>query len=75
MIVAEAAFLLAAGVMTGALSAAVAIAPAWLGRGGSVPGLGLIGLLAAVIAAGLLSSTLATRAALGGKMLDALRAE
>jgi hypothetical protein len=75
MIVAEAAFLLGAGVAAGAGTAVVAIAPAWLGRGGSVPGVGLVVLLLAVIAAGVLSSMLAARAALRGRMLEALRAE
>ncbi len=75
MILAEAAFLLGAGLLAGAVCAAIAIAPAWLGRGGSLPGAGLIGLLAGVVVAGLLSSFVATRAALSGKMMDALRAE
>jgi hypothetical protein len=75
MILAEAGFLLGAGVLAGAVCAAVAIAPAWLGRGGTLPGAGLIGLLVAVVGAGLLSSFVATRAASSGNMLDALRAE
>jgi putative ABC transport system permease protein len=75
MIVAEAALLLGAGMAAGAGCAAIAIAPAWLGRGGAMPGAGLMLLLAAVVAAGILSSAIATRAALGGRMLDALRAE
>jgi hypothetical protein len=75
MIVAEAAFLLMAGLAAGVVCAAIAIAPAWLGRGGAMPGLGLAALLAGVVIAGLLSSAVATRAALAGRMLDALRAE
>ena len=75
MILAEAAFLLGAGLLAGAVCAAIAIAPAWLGRGGALPGAGLIGLLAGVVVAGVLSSFVATRAALSGKMMDALRAE
>jgi putative ABC transport system permease protein len=75
MIVAEAAFLLGVGMAAGAGCAAIAIAPAWLGRGGTLPGTGLLVLLLAVIVAGLLSSMIATRAALSGRMLDALRAE
>jgi ABC-type antimicrobial peptide transport system permease subunit len=75
MIVAEAAFLLGAGLAAGIGCAAIAIAPAWLGRGGALPGVGLLLLLAAVAVAGVLSSAIATRAALGGRMLDALRAE
>ena len=75
MIIAESAFLLGTGLAVGAISAAIAIAPAWLGRGGTLPGRGLILLLIAVVASGLLSSLVATRAALSGRMLDSLRAE
>ena len=75
MIVAEAAFLVGAGVLAGAGCAAIAIAPAWLGRGGSLPSVGLLLLLAAVVVSGVVSSAIATRAALRGRMLDALRAE
>ena len=75
MIVAESMFLLGAGLLAGVGCAAIAIAPAWLGRGGSLPGPGLVVLLAAVAVAGILSSAIATRAAIRGRMLDALRAE
>jgi putative ABC transport system permease protein len=75
VIVAEVALLLGAGLVSGAACAALAIAPAWLGRSGALPGRGLLFLLIAVVAAGLLSSLVATRAALGGKVLEALRAE
>jgi ABC-type antimicrobial peptide transport system permease subunit len=75
MIVAEAALLLGVGMVAGTASAAIAIAPAWLGRGGALPGAGLMLLLAAVVLAGVLSSAIATRAALGGRILEALRAE
>ena len=75
MILAESVFLLGVGLASGALAAVVAIAPAWTGRGGAAPGSGLLLLFAAVIASGLLASVVATRAALRGRMLDALRAE
>jgi ABC-type antimicrobial peptide transport system permease subunit len=75
LIVAEAVFLLAAGMFAGVGCAAIAIAPAWLGRGGSLPGAGLGLLLAAIAVSGIVSSAIATRAAIGGRMLDALRAE
>jgi ABC-type lipoprotein release transport system permease subunit len=75
MILAESAFLLGAGLAAGALCAVIAIAPAWLGRGGTMPGSGLLFLFGAVIVSGVLSSLVATRAALGGRMLDALRSE
>jgi hypothetical protein len=75
MIVAEAVFMLATGMIAGVGCAAIAIAPAWLGRGGTLPGVGLLLLLAAVVVAGVVSSAIATRAAIRGRMLDALRAE
>jgi putative ABC transport system permease protein len=75
MILAEAAFLLGVGVAAGVCCAAIAIAPAWLGRGGSIPGAGIVILLLAVVVAGLFSSVIATRAALSGNVLEGLRAE
>jgi hypothetical protein len=74
MILAETAFLLAAGLTAGAGCALIAIAPAWLDRG-TLPGTGLVLLLAGVILAGLASAVAATRAALSGELLQALRAE
>ena len=50
-------------------------APAWLDRSGTLPGIGLALLLAGVAVAGLLASLVATRAAIRGNMLAALRAE
>ncbi len=75
MIVAEAAFLLIAGLVAGVVCAAVAIAPAWVAHSGSAPGLELAALLVGICAAGIVSSVIATRAALAGRLLDALRAE
>jgi putative ABC transport system permease protein len=75
MILAEAVLLLAAGLGAGVLSALLAVGPAWVSRSGGGPGLMLAVLLGGVIAAGLISSVLATRAALRGGTLDALRAE
>ena len=75
MIVAEAVLLLGAGLGAGVLSATLAVLPAWTGRSGAAPGLMLAALLAGVVIAGIVSSVLATRAALSGRMLDALRAE
>jgi hypothetical protein len=75
MILAEAAFLLGTGVIAGAGTAAIAISPAWMGRGGALPDTGLFLLLAAVVVVGIVSSIVATRAALRGRMLEALRAE
>jgi putative ABC transport system permease protein len=75
MMVAETALLLGAGLVGGVVCAIIAIAPAWLGRGGSAPGTGLVLLLLAILAAGLLSAFGATRAALRGHVLEALRSE
>jgi hypothetical protein len=76
MILAEVVFLLVAGLIAGVGSAAIAIAPAWTSRGGgSGPGMGLFALLVAVALAGVVSSLVATRAALHGRVLEGLRAE
>lgn len=75
MVMAEAVLLLGTGLAAGAGCAALAVAPAWLGRGGSTPGAGLAALLGAVAVAGILSSFIATRAALRGNMLAALKTE
>jgi putative ABC transport system permease protein len=75
MMIAEATLLLGVGLAAGVGCAALAVAPAWLGRGGARPGLGLAGLLLAVAAGGLLSSFIATRTALRGNLLEALRTE
>ncbi len=75
VIMAEALLLLSAGLVAGVACAVLAVAPAWLGRHGSLPGAGLAFLLLGVAAAGLISSFAATRAALAGSVLAALRAE
>jgi hypothetical protein len=76
IIVAENALLLAWGLAAGAVSAVVAIAPAVVERGGRLPATADAALLMiAVFAAGLVSSAVATSAALRTPLLDALRAE
>jgi hypothetical protein len=75
MMTAEVALLIGAGLAFGTICALVAIAPAWLGRGGSTPGVGLVLLLLAILVAGVGSAVMATRAALSGDVLQALRAE
>lgn len=75
MVLAENALLLFAGLAIGAGCAIVAIAPAWLERGGGVPLFSLGGLLFVVIAAGLASSLAATVAAVRSPLLGSLRAE
>ena len=75
MVLAENAFLLFAGLAAGTGCAVVAIAPAWLERGGGVPLLSLGGLLLVVVATGLTASLAATVAAVRSPLLGALRAE
>lgn len=76
MIVSENAVLLGCGLAVGALSAFVAIAPAAFDRGIRVPlSRGGWVLLLAVLGAGLVSSFVATRAALRESLLGALRSE
>ena len=60
MVLAENALLLLAGVLAGAVSALVAIAPAWIERGAGLPVLSLGALLAVVVATGLTASLAAT---------------
>jgi hypothetical protein len=75
MIGAETLFLLLAGLAAGAACALIAVAPAWLARGGSGPGVGLGALLVAITVVGIVSAAVATRAAVSGRLLEALRAE
>ncbi|OFW01442.1 MAG: hypothetical protein A3I61_14855 [Acidobacteria bacterium RIFCSPLOWO2_02_FULL_68_18] len=76
MAAAENTLLLAGGLATGALCAALAIAPAVAERGGRLPiGSGGALLLFGVFVTGLLSSLVATRAATHAPLLDALRSE
>ncbi len=75
MVLADNAFLLFAGVLAGAVSAVVAIAPAWLERGGGLPVLSLGLLLVVVVATGLTASLAATVSALRAPLLRALRTE
>jgi hypothetical protein len=76
MLLAETTALLVTGLVTGAVCAIVAIAPVAAQRGGALPtGAGIWLLLFAVLATGLLSAWIATRAALHAKLLDALRAD
>ncbi|MDX2154487.1 MAG: FtsX-like permease family protein [Bryobacteraceae bacterium] len=74
LVLTENLFLLAAGLLTGALCAAVAVLPAWIARGGR-PGLTLLLLPAAVLLAGVAASLAAARAAAREELLPALRSE
>jgi hypothetical protein len=71
----EAVLLLLAGLAIGVSSSAIAVAPAWIHRGAARPGPTLALLLGAILLTGLLSSFIATRAALRGPLVSALRQE
>ena len=75
IVLAENGLLLFAGLGAGTVCALVAIAPAWIERGGQFPILSLAGLLLAVAVAGLVSSLAATIAAVRSPLLAALRSE
>jgi ABC-type lipoprotein release transport system permease subunit len=75
MVMAESLFVLASGLVLGVVSAAVAIAPAYLERAQPFPLLSTIGLLGAVVVAGLLSTIMATRAVARMSVLNALKNE
>ena len=75
MAIAENALVLISGLITGTACALLAIAPVVLDRGGRLPAVSLVVLLGGVLAAGLLTSLLATAIALRSPLLPALRAE
>ena len=75
MVVAENAWLLFCGLLTGAACALLAIAPALFSRGGQLPTLSMAILLMVVLVTGLAASLLATVAALRSPLLPALRSE
>jgi ABC-type antimicrobial peptide transport system permease subunit len=75
MALAENALILIGGLVTGAACALLAIAPVVVDRGGRLPAASLALLLGGVLAAGLLTSLLATAVALRSPLLAALRAE
>jgi hypothetical protein len=75
MVMAESLFLLACGLVLGVACAAVAIAPAYIERAQPFPVLSTVGLLGAVLAAGLLSTIMATRAVTRLPVLEALKNE
>ncbi len=75
MIIAENAFLLCCGLVTGTVCALLAIAPVFFSRQAHVGSFSLGLLLLAVLISGLTASILATWAALRAPLLPALRAE
>jgi len=74
MVLAENAILVVYGLGTGALCALIAIAPAFVARGGHFPALSLL-LLLLVLITGLFAGLAATAAAIRTPLLPALRAE
>lgn len=75
IVLAENAVLLGAGLVAGTVCALVAIAPAWLERGEGLPILSLAGLLASVVAVGVVASLAATVVATRSPLLRSLRTE
>jgi len=75
MAIAENAALLLGGLACGAACAALAIAPVIFDRGGRLPAPSLGLILIAVLASGLITSLVATIAALRAPLLEALRSE
>jgi len=75
MIIAENAFLLFCGLLTGLACALLAISPVIFSRGGHLPTVSLGLLLLGVLAAGLVASLLAAMVAIRSPLLSALRAE
>ena len=75
MVLVENGLLLFGGLGIGTVCAVVAIAPAWLERGGQFPVVSLGGMLLAVAAAGLASTLAATAAAVRSPLLASLRSE
>lgn len=75
MVIVENAFLLVAGTAIGAVCALVAIAPAFMARGGHLPNPSLALLLLAAPVAGMVASLAAVRAVTRAPLLETLRAE
>jgi putative ABC transport system permease protein len=75
MVIAENAYLLLAGTLIGAVSATVAILPAFLQRGGHLPNPSLALLLLAVPLAGMTASLVAVKIVARAPLLETLRAE
>jgi ABC-type antimicrobial peptide transport system permease subunit len=75
MVIAENVYLLIAGTLIGAVSAMVAILPAFLQRGGHLPNPSLALLLLAVPVAGIAASLIAVKLIARAPLLETLRAE
>ena len=74
-VLAENAFLLVAGLVTGTACALVAVAPAAREHGGQLPWLAVGALLGLVLVTGAAASLVATAAALRSPVLEALKSE
>jgi len=75
MVLTENALLLLCGLVTGVLCALIAIEPALGSQGGHLPAAAATVLLAAILGLGILISVIATRVAVRGAVLAALRSE
>jgi ABC-type lipoprotein release transport system permease subunit len=75
MTVAENALLLGGGLLAGAVCALLAMAPALMEQSGRGPGSALLVLIGSVLAAGLITSLVATALALRSSLLPVLRSE
>ena len=75
MVLGENAILLLGGLGIGTLAALVAVLPHYSLQAAEIPWATLVGLLAAVLLAGLLAGWMAVRAAGGGELLPALRGD
>ena len=75
LVLVENAFLAAAGLAIGVVSAAVVVAPHMIERGAPVPWLSLLGLFGGILLAGVATGAVALVAALREPLLPALRAE
>jgi hypothetical protein len=75
IVIAENAYLLAAGSAIGGICALIAIAPAFFSRGGHLPNPSLALLLLAVPAAGMLATLTAVRSVVRSPLLETLRSE
>jgi putative ABC transport system permease protein len=71
----EHASLLMAGLVIGVISAAIAVLPSMLSPTAELPAASLLWTLAGVLALGMITTWLATRASMRGRLLDALRGE
>jgi len=75
LVIAENAFLLLVGMMTGTFAAASAVFPRLAGQSGALPWLTLLSTLATVFVTGMMSTVVAVRSALAAPLIPVLREE